>query len=191
MLRPQLQEPRATCEERLGKVDCPPAGLRGDIGIDNGLKGREVRQCRPVSANSLGFGANRSMNPVLRRPARKSASLRIFRCSGTEVLMPSMTVISSVRRIRAIASWPVAAVHDDLGDHRVVVRRNGAVRVREGVDADARTARNAECVDDAWRRGERLGILGVDAAFDGMTGERHVALLERQPLDPRRCGSAP
>ena len=37
MLRPQLQEPRAAVEERLGKIDCPPAGLRGDVGIDNGL----------------------------------------------------------------------------------------------------------------------------------------------------------
>jgi len=41
---------------------------------------------------------------VLNRPAAKSASARIFRCSGTVVLMPSTTVISSVRRMRAIAS---------------------------------------------------------------------------------------
>ena len=45
------------------------------------------------------------MKDVLRRPAMKSGSPRIFRCSGIDVLMPSMTVISSVRRIRAIASW--------------------------------------------------------------------------------------
>ena len=44
------------------------------------------------------------MKAVLRRPATKSGSARILRCSGIEVLMPSMTVISSVRRMRAIAS---------------------------------------------------------------------------------------
>ena len=45
------------------------------------------------------------MNDVPSRPAMKSGSARIFRCSGIDVLMPSMTVISSVRRMRAIASW--------------------------------------------------------------------------------------
>ena len=36
------------------------------------------------------------------------------------------------------------------------------------------------------RRGhERLGILGVDAALDGVAGERHLALLEREPLARR------
>ena len=38
---------------------------------------------------------------------------------------------------------------------------------------------------DAGRRRERLGILGVDAALDRVAGERHVALLERQPLARR------
>ena len=46
----------------------------------------------------------RSMKAVLMRPAWKSGSFMIFRCSGAEVLIPSMTVISSVRRMRAIAS---------------------------------------------------------------------------------------
>ena len=41
---------------------------------------------------------------------------------------------------------------------------------------------HAERVDHAGRRRERVGILGVDAALDGVAGERHVALLERQPL---------
>ena len=47
----------------------------------------------------------RSMNDVLSLPATNSGSFRIRRCSGIVVLMPSMTVISSVRRMRAIASW--------------------------------------------------------------------------------------
>ncbi len=67
------------------------------------------------------------------------------------VLMPSTTVISSVRRMRAIASGAIAAVRDDLGDQRVVVRRDRALGVRERVDAHARAARHAERVDQ--RRG--------------------------------------
>src|SRR5437773_204946 len=35
---------------------------------------------------------------------------------------------------------PVASMDDDLGDHRVVIRRHGALGVREGLDADARAA---------------------------------------------------
>ena len=124
------------------------------------------------------------MNEVLSWPAWKSGSLRIFRWSGTVVLIPSMTVISSVRRMRAIASLAVAAVHDDLGDHRVVVRRHGALGVRERIDAHARTARHVERVDDAGRRREGLGILGVDAALDRVAGERDVALLERRAARP-------
>jgi len=44
------------------------------------------------------------MNEVLKWPAIKSGSCRIRRCSGIVVLIPSMVVISRVRRIRAIAS---------------------------------------------------------------------------------------
>ena len=47
------------------------------------------------------------MKDVLSRPDTKSGSLRMRKCSGIEVLIPSTTVISSARRIRAI-------VHDDL-----------------------------------------------------------------------------
>src|SRR4051812_6111482 len=79
----------------------------------------------------------------------------------------------------------VAAVDDDLRDHRIVVRRDRAVRVREGFDADAGAARDAERVDQPWRRHERLGILGVDAALDRVAREHDVALLERQPLTRR------
>ena len=60
-----------------------------------------LRQRRPAG----GAAMKRFMKAVLRRPAAKSCSARIRRCSGTFVLIPSMTVISSVRRIRAIASW--------------------------------------------------------------------------------------
>src|SRR5262249_44276719 len=55
---------------------------------------------RPVA----GRERKRSMNDVLSLPATNSGSFRIRRCSGIVVLIPSITVISSVRFMRAIAS---------------------------------------------------------------------------------------
>ena len=75
----------------------------------------------------------------------------------------------------------VAAVRDDLRDERIVVRRDRALGVRIRVHAHARAARHAERVNEPWARRERLGILGVDPAFDRVAGDRDVALLERQP----------
>ena len=44
----------------------------------------------------------------------------------------------------------IAAMRDDLGDHRVVVGRDVALRVCGGVDPDAGSARRAEDVDEPW-----------------------------------------
>src|SRR5262249_57756728 len=76
----------------------------------------------------------------------------------------------------------VAAVRDDLGDHRIVVRRDRALSVRERFDTDARPARRTERANHARRRNERVRVLGVDAALDGVAGERDLALLEPQTL---------
>src|SRR5579862_2261732 len=43
----------------------------------------------------------------------------------------------------------VAAMDNDLGDHRVVIRRDRALRVREGLEPRARAARYAEDVNHA------------------------------------------
>ena len=86
-------------------------------------------------------------------PATKSGSLRILRCSGMLVLMPSITVISSSRRMRAMRFVSIAAVDDDLGDQRIVVRRDRALGVRQRFDANARAAGHAEDVNDARARG--------------------------------------
>src|ERR1043166_1100476 len=80
---------------------------------------------------------------------------------------------------------PIAAMDDDLRDHRIVVRRHGTFRMRERLEADARAARHAEGVNDARRRHERLGILGVDPALDRVARERDVALFEWQRLSRR------
>ena len=84
-----------------------PARL-GGIDVENGVKSNRTDVLRAYTASASGpdfaFGTKRSMNAVPSRPATKSGSARILRCRGTVVLMPSMTVISSVRRMRAIAS---------------------------------------------------------------------------------------
>src|SRR5262245_11579694 len=54
--------------------------------------------------------------------------------------------------------------------------------MRKGLDPNARTTRNAEHVNDAGRRDQGLRIFGIDPALDRVAGERHLALLERQPL---------
>ena len=54
------------------------------------------------------------------------------------------TVVSAIaRRSRASASSRVAAVGDDLGDHRVEVGRDRVALADAGVDADARARRAA------------------------------------------------
>lgn len=84
-LGPKLKTPRAAVQERAGQRGGFPASACGGLDIDNGVKPGNRDQA--VSARSVFFcrGMKRSMNEVLSRPAWKSASLKILRCSGTEV----------------------------------------------------------------------------------------------------------
>ncbi len=125
------------------------------------------------------------MKCVLSRPATKSGSFRtlqVQRNRGLDAFDHRHLERPLHPRDRFLA---IAAVHDDLGDHRVVVRRNRALGVRGGVDAHAGAAGDAERVDGAGRRHERDRIFGVDAALDGVPGEGDLALLERQALAGR------
>ena len=96
--------------KRAREIERRPAGARRRVDVEDRVQSGNrsvddrLRALRQRPGGSWLLGMNRSMNAVLSRPAWKSGSLRIFRCSGTVVLMPSMTVISSVRRMRAIAS---------------------------------------------------------------------------------------
>src|SRR6185312_4168403 len=76
----------------------------------------------------------------------------------------------------------VAAVHDELADHRIVVRRNAIAVVDVRVDAHAGAAGAFEALDRAGTGHERIRILGVDAAFDGVAVDLDVGLLDRQLL---------
>ena len=69
---------------------------------------------------------------------------------------------------------------DDLADHGIVVRRHGVTRVHVRVDADARPAGWVVGSDAPRRRRELVGILGVDAALDGVAAEQHVLLAQAQ-----------
>ena len=66
---------------------------------------------------------------------------------------------------------PVVTPSEDLGDHGVVVRRDLIPLGDAGVDPDARAGRRAKPTDVAGGRRElAVGVFGVQAGLDGMTG---------------------
>ena len=79
-------------------------------------------------------------------------------------------------RDRLLARAPVG---DDLGDHRVEVRRDGVALGDAGVDADARPARQAQQRDPAGRGREAARrVLGVEADLDRVAARRRRLALQ-------------
>src|SRR5690606_4216922 len=76
----------------------------------------------------------------------------------------------------------VGAVHDQLADHRVVVRRHAVTFVDVRVHAHAGATGGVEVLDQAGRGQEGLGVLGVDPALDRVAAQDHVLLPDRQLL---------
>src|SRR5574343_1885246 len=74
------------------------------------------------------------------------------------------------------------AIRDDLGNHGVVMRRNGVALINVRSDTDPGAARRMRELDLAGRWHEREGIFGVDAAFDGVATEFDITLLVAQLL---------
>ena len=103
------------------------------------------------------------------------------------VRIPTTSYSASARRIRASACGAVVAPGDQLRDQRVVVDRDLAALGGAAVVADARALRHPQAGDAARRRQEAgVGILGVDAALDGVAARREQRLgIEREPLAPR------
>src|SRR5262245_42501048 len=67
---------------------------------------------------------------------------------------------------------PIAPVHDDLGEERIVVRRHRVPGVDVGVDPHARTAGRMVRGDETGTRLEvPIGIFGVHPALDRMAAE--------------------
>ena len=82
--------------------------------------------------------------------------------------------------------FPVAAVADQLGQQRIVVRGHGPAFVHAAVAPDSRARRRQQQRDPA-RAGEVvvIRVFGVDAAFHGMPAEAHILLAKRQRLARR------
>jgi len=129
------------------------------------------------------------MKPVSRRPAWKSGSSRMRRCSGMLVLMPSTTDICRQRRMRAIASGRSRPWVISFRDQAVVVGGHLTAVVGERVHPHAGASRDVEVADGAGRGHEGDGILCVDPALDGVTGRGDVLLREGQgsPAATRIC----
>src|SRR5690606_16226505 len=76
----------------------------------------------------------------------------------------------------------VIAIGDELGDHRVIVRRHRIAGKHVRIHAHARTARRVPGPDPAWAGGELVRVLGIDAAFDRMAAQLDVALAQIELL---------
>src|SRR5688572_5820790 len=74
------------------------------------------------------------------------------------------------------------AVGDHLAYHRVVVRRHRVALIDVRVDPDARAAGRVVRTDPSRRGREAIGVLGVDAALDGVAAQLDVLLAEAQLL---------
>ena len=70
------------------------------------------------------------------------------------------------------------AVDDELAHERIVIRRDRVAVIDGGIDAHAEPAGRVIGQDLAGRGPERLRVLGIDAALDGMADELHVLLRE-------------
>src|SRR5216684_2827258 len=108
--------------------------------------------------------SNLSMKWVLNFPAANSGSARIRRCKGIEVLMPSMTNISSALFIR-----PIASLDDQLGNHRIVVGRDHGIGIRSGIHAHSRASRRLKRRNAPSGRHKCHRILGIDPALYSVT----------------------
>src|SRR5580704_2569059 len=70
-------------------------------------------------------------------------------------------------------------MRDELGDHRIIIRRDLAARLETSVDADVGWQFHRH--DPAGRRQEAaFGVLGIDPRFDGVAVEADLRLFKRQ-----------
>src|SRR6266480_790271 len=77
----------------------------------------------------------------------------------------------------------IRSPHDELGDERVVERRDGPARVAVRVDARARPAGRLVDVEPAGRGREvAVRVLGVDPALDRVPAQDEVILADRERL---------
>ena len=136
------------------------------------------------------------MKPVSTVPRRNSSARhRLARKAGIGAQPGDQRAIERVGEPveRGLAR---RRMRDELGDHRVVERRHFAAGFDAAIDADI--GRQLQRHDRAGRRQKAvLGILGIDARFDGVTVEANLVLRQRQlfaggdaelPLDQIEAG---
>ena len=76
--------------------------------------------------------------------------------------------------------FAIAAVHDQLADHRIIVGRDAVTVVDMRIDAHAGAPGAQETLDQAGTRHEGFRIFGIDAALDRVAGEQDVFLAQRE-----------
>jgi hypothetical protein len=88
-----------------------------------------------------------------------------------------------------VARWGVG---DELGEHGVVVDGDDPAFEDAAVFADAGPAGLQEARDAAWRGHEAIaGVLGIDAALDGMAAQLDIASARwASAAPPGQCESA-
>ena len=134
---------------------------------------------------------SRSSHAVSTAPARTSGRSRRSSRNDLFVVPPS----HEDRGLRQRTVQPgerlvaVAPVGDDLGDHRVVLRRDDVTLGDAGVDPDTRPDGERQRLDRARGGGEgALRVLGVEARLDGVP--RRSAAARPPAGRRRRRGSA-
>ena len=109
----------------------------------------------------------------------------ICRCSGIVVLIGADVEFAQRPLHRGDRFGARRAVHDQLADHAVVVRRDAVAGVDVRIQPHARAAGHAQFLDHAGRGGEIAGwVFGVDAALDRVAGLLDVLLLEATAARP-------
>ncbi len=135
----------------------------------------------------------RAMRPVSSAAVAK-ASCAITRRRKARWWRNRRSRIPPAPRRAAAAPSAILAVHHQLGDHRIVVRRDLVAAAHPGVDAHAGVRRRGAQVDEGPDRRQEaaLGILGVDARLDRMAVDGEPVLRRaaaRSPAATRSCHS--
>ena len=131
------------------------AGSRGSSG---GQRQPRARADRTALSRLAGPSQCSSTQSVDRSPARKPGCRPRIGGTAASSGSPPISVSSRARPRRSIAATRSAGVDHELGDQRVVVRRDALAGLDRGVDPDARTGRHAPSDRPGRRSGRSRGL---------------------------------
>jgi hypothetical protein len=189
--RAAVQEVDGAAHVGLG-VRAPAAGERveaGPLGGGGGVAERDRRLHKRGVGVAHGLHVARGLQAV--QPARvdlAGAQLRAAQELQQEALV-GRALVDRDHRVRDGAAQPCdrlrpgVAVGDDLGHHRVELRRHGVALGHAAVDAHAGPGGQPQQRDAAGRGGEPAArVLGVQAHLDGVAARRRRIALEPPAL---------